>query len=207
MATMLSVIIPTLCSANVPPALLERLGGHEVILVDGGPGEVASPVIKSPAGRGIQLAKGAEAATGDWLLFLHEDSILAPDWQDHLKYDPDKAMVFRFALDYPGRWARVLESIVGLRCCLFALPYGDQGLLISRALYDQVGGFRDMVLMEDVDMVRRLGRTRLYFSDHPLKTSAVRYRAGPMRRMLKNAFCLTLYFCGVSVERIKRIYE
>lgn len=204
---MLSVIIPTLCAADVPRFLLERLAGHEVIIVDGGPGEVTLPVIKSRPGRGIQLKTGAEVAKGDWLLFLHEDSILSPDWQDHLTYDPDRAMVFRFALDHPGWWARVLEFIVGLRCALFALPYGDQGLLISRALYDRVGGFGDMVLMEDVDMVRRLGRRRLSFSDHPLKTSAVRYRTGPFRRMLKNVFCLSLYLCGVSVERIKRIYE
>ena len=90
---------------------------------------------------------------------------------------------------------------------MFSLPYGDQGLLISRSLYDAIGGFPPLPLMEDVELARRLGRRRLARIGARAVSSATRYRRdGYWRRPLHNLFCLALYFAGVSPVRIARIY-
>src|SRR5205085_8492277 len=118
-----------------------------------------------------------------------------------------RAGYFDFALDDTAPAARRLERIVAWRCRTLALPYGDQGLLIARRLYDAVGGFAPLPLMEDVDLVRRLGRRRLAPIGAQIITSARRYRRdGYVRRPLRNLLCLTLYFAGVSPARIARLY-
>jgi rSAM/selenodomain-associated transferase 2 len=171
-------------------------------------------VIQAPRGRGIQLGAGAAAVRGDWLLFLHGDTVLAPGWIDAVRRhmdDPamgDRAGYFRFALDDASPAARRLERLVALRCHLLALPYGDQGLLIARRLYDGVGGFDAVPLMEDVALVRRLGRSRLARLDATAVTSARRYRQGGYwRRPLRNLCCLALYYLGVPPQRILRLYR
>jgi rSAM/selenodomain-associated transferase 2 len=216
----LSVIIPTLDANHLLPACVARLragGVDEVIVCDGGtkppPGDLGDgvTVISGKPGRGRQLKAGAERASGDWLLFLHADTQLGDGWmlavQDHMANHFDKAGVFRFQLDDQTASARRLERIVDWRCRLFALPYGDQGLLISRTLYDEIGGFSDIPIMEDVEMARRLGRSRLRYLEVPAVTSAARYRRdGYLKRMGRNLVCLSLYFAGVSPERIRKIY-
>ena len=118
-------------------------------------------------GRGPQLAAGAEMATGSWLLFLHADTRPQPGWHHAVNgfmADPQnrfRAAYFIFALNDPAPGARRLEALVRWRCRVFALPYGDQGLLISREFYDLLGGFHPLPLMEDVDMAGRIGRRRL----------------------------------------------
>jgi hypothetical protein len=87
------------------------------------------------------------------------------------------------------------------------MPYGDQGLLISKRLYDRIGGFRPLTLMEDVDLVRRLGRRRIHLLRSRAVTSARRYRAeGYFRRMLRNLTCLSLYYLRVPTSVLTRLY-
>jgi hypothetical protein len=118
-----------------------------------------------------------------------------------------RAGYFRFALDDPSAAARRLERFVAWRCRTFALPYGDQGLLIARRHYQAVGGFRPIALMEDVDLAHRLGRRGLVALDHPAVTSARRYRDGGYRRRgARNLLCLTLYFLGVPPSVLARLY-
>ena len=120
---------------------------------------------------------------------------------------PDAAGAFRFRLNDAGLKARALESGVRLRCALFATPYGDQGLLISRRLFDEVGGYGDIPIMEDIDLARRLGRTRMKFFEAPAVTSAERYRRdGYLARALRNQLCLALYGVGLPPSTIVRIY-
>jgi rSAM/selenodomain-associated transferase 2 len=221
----ISVIIPTLDAAEEVPGALAALAGsgllREIIVSDGGSRDdtvaiaaaAGARVVLGPRGRGIQLIAGAAAATGEWLLFLHADCRLAAGWERAAAEfiarpgAPDSAGYFTFALDDPDPAARRLERIVAWRCRLLGLPYGDQGLLIARGLYDAVGGFAPIPLMEDVDLIRRLGRRRLAPIGAQAISSARRYRRdGYLRRPLRNLLCLSLYFAGVPPRRIERLY-
>ena len=222
----LSVIIPALDAAAGLGDVVDRLnsGGAapgEIIVVDGGSADRTTDVARSRGatvvsarrGRGIQMAAGAAAAKGDWLLFLHADTVPGPAWREAVAdlmtgSDGDRrAGVFRLRLDDPAPWARCVEWCARLRSRLLGLPYGDQGLLISADFYESLGGYRPLVIMEDVDMVRRIGRRHLVTLDCDAHTSAVRYRrAGYGIRMVRNAFCLACYFCGVPPSLIARMY-
>ena len=120
---------------------------------------------------------------------------------------PGKAAYFRFALDSDDPRARRLERLVAWRCRVLALPYGDQGLLIHRDLLAQTGGMRPLPLMEDVDLIRRLGRRRLASLAADALTSADKWRRdGWNIRSVRNLFCLTLWFAGVPPRWILRLY-
>ena len=95
-----------------------------------------------------------------------------------------------------------------MRTALLRLPYGDQGLLIPRRLYDAIGGYKPLPLMEDVDLVRRLGRKRTVILRTAALTSAARYkRDGYGRRIIRNLTCLSLYYMRVPVPVIARLYD
>jgi len=224
----LSIVIPTYNAVealrrSLPPlASIAAVGLlREVIIADGGSGDAIAEIaehsgavlVETAKGRGSQLAAGAAAARGDWLLFLHADTALDPGWTDAVRAfiarpeNAERAAYFRFRLDDAAHRARILEATVGLRCRLLGLPYGDQGLLIARDRYLRLGGFRRLPLMEDVDMARRIGRRRLVALSCTATTSAARYhREGYVLRSLRNLFCLTLYFLGVPPRRILRFY-
>jgi rSAM/selenodomain-associated transferase 2 len=216
----LAVVIPALDAAATLPGTVQALGGlpAEIIVAAGGSqdgtGAVAAGlgarVVKPPQGRGVQLAAGVAAARGPWLLLLHADTRLAPGWADAVQgamRDPSFAAYFRFALDDRAPAARRLERAVAWRCRVFALPYGDQGLLIHRDLLAAVGGINPLPLMEDVDLIRRIGRKRLRALDVAAVTSAERWRRdGYLRRSARNLCCLTLWFLGVPPRIIQRLY-
>ena len=215
---MLSVVIPALDAADwIGPCIVAVREADEILVVDGGSsddtaavaGRSGARVIRSAPGRGVQLAAGAAAATGDWLLFLHADTRLAPGWRQaadrHMARHDGRAACFRFRLDAREWQARLVEAGVALRVRLLGLPYGDQGLLSARALYERLGGYRPLALMEDVDLVRRIGRVGSLEVD--AVTSAERWRSGGwLRRSGRNLLCLALYRCGISAERVARLY-
>ena len=110
-------------------------------------------------------------------------------------------------MQHDGIRARRVERLAAWRCRIFGLPYGDQGLLIARAFYEGLGGFRPLPLMDDVDLVRRIGRRNLVLLDADAVTSAARYeRDGWLRRPLRNLSCLALYLVGLSPRLVARLY-
>ena len=222
---MLSIVIPAYQAeariGETLAALQTGTGPLEIVVADGGSTDATrsvaamqgARVIDAPRGRGVQLQAGARAASGDWLLFLHADTRLALGWHSAVETfmaapeSEARAAVFRFALDDPSAAARRIERLVAWRTLVLKLPYGDQGLLISRSFHDAIGGFKPMPLMEDVDMVRRIGGARLHLLDVAAVTSAVRYRSGGfVIRPARNLACLSLYFLGVSPRVLARLY-
>src|SRR5258708_17520186 len=165
--TSISVVIPPVDAAVGLSTLLPILACSpivgEMVVSDGGScdgglrvaAEFGARVVTGRRGRGPQLAAGAEAATAAWLLFMHADCQPGPGWEDAIAAflsRPDAgecAGYFALALDDDAPAARRLERIVGWRCRWFGLPYGDQGLLISREVYQTLGGFAPIPLIED----------------------------------------------------------
>ncbi|MDE8346047.1 MAG: glycosyltransferase [Acidocella sp.] len=214
MKNQISVIIPTLNAAAHLQACLDAIAGAaEVIVVDGGSTDDTLAIARranartltAPPGRGGQMRVGAAAAQSPYLLFLHADTILGPGWAQSPPAGQGGYYRLRFAT--PRRAARRLEALVRLRCRLFALPYGDQALLIAADLLAQIGGIPDLPLMEDVALARRLGRARLCQLPATVTTAATRYtHGGYIIRPLRNALCLALYFAGLPVRYIKMLY-
>ncbi len=224
---MISVVIPTfneadhlsLTLAALVPAAVDGLV-REVVISDGGSTdgtleaaeEAGAKIIFSAKGRGQQLAAACAVAKGPWLLILHADSRLAVGWEtitlSHIRQQPDRAGYFKFQLDDPSLIARFWEMGVALRCRLLALPYGDQGLLISKALYEAAGGFEAVPLMEDVGLVRRLGRKGLRALDGKILTRSERFRKGGyFGRSLLNWSLLLRYLMGADPARLVKSYD
>ena len=171
----ISVVVPTRNAAGLIGGTLASLYEgldigliRDLVICDGGSrdaiaeiaDEVGAVLVRSEAGRGTQLAAGAAAAKGDWLLFLHADTRLSPGWTSevaaHMEGSPEKAAYFKLEFDSNSSAARAVAAWANFRSRVFDLPYGDQGLLLSRELYDSIGGFPRIPVMEDVAVAKRL---------------------------------------------------
>ena len=192
----LSIIIPTLNEANQLPSLMADLGYWpstlQIIVVDGGSSDSTSTLAKlagakvlhlPKANRGSQLHYGATNSKGHWLLFLHADSRLTKDWPKVISKiinnpSSEKAgWYFNFKIKEKTLSMHLLEIAVALRSNLLKRPYGDQGLLINKTLYDKVGGFASLYLMEDLDFLLRLkSYSKVRNTNLSLYTSARRWK-------------------------------
>ena len=225
MPPLLSVIIPTLNEERSIGVLLDDLGAlsvaHEVIVADGGSDDgtvmvaerLGARVIRSRRGRGAQLAAGARAASAPVLCFLHADVRLQESARLELvnlvRSRATGAFAFRFEIDARGWRYRFIELGAHLRVRLFRLPYGDQGLIVSRGNYEATGGYRDLPLMEDVAMVDALNRvTAVRALRSSLPVSARRWEHdGPLTRMLRNWRLMLAYRLGASPHRLGARYR
>ena len=226
MPATLSVIIPTLNAGEELPetanALLSGVGDgliRELIVTDGGSSddtleiarELGAVIVEGTAGRGQQLWRGVQASQCDWLLLLHADSWLDKGWVtqalDHMNIHPDKAGWFRLRFRATGLGPFILAAGANMRSMLLGLPYGDQGLLISRALLDEIGGIPQIPLMEDVALARSL-KGKLRSLDCAIYTSARRYEQGGwIRQPLRNLMTLVRYLLGTSPETLATRYH
>jgi len=222
----ISIIIPTLDEEGSLPALLDAIGqqwvDHEVIIVDGGSRDRTLEVARnggartfvSGSGRGVGLAIGAEAARGDVLLFLHADSALAPGALTRINeaLAIDANVIggnFRLVFDGDTGFSRRLT-----RFCAWIRPlgfyYGDSGIFVSRGVYQALGGFRPIPVMEDWDFVRRLERfgQTCCIADPPLVTSSRRFAGRNPLQIIYGLFRIhALYWLGVSPDRLLEIYR
>lgn len=222
----LTIVIPALNEEGNIKATINALKkseitcNYDIIVVDGGSEDTTivearqcgAQVIKSERGRGKQLAAGGKQATGTWLLFLHADTELEAGWFQEIDQfisntELCRAGVFRYKLDNDTPAASVLEAIVNWRTYTLALPYGDQGLLINHDFYRELDGYAPIAIMEDVEIVRRIGRGRLHiFNSHAITSSYKYRRDGYILRSLRNFLCLILYFLGFQPQLISKIY-
>ena len=214
---MISVVMPTLnaedhlartLSALVPGVVEGMI--KEVVIVDGGSDdatlEIADStgcqIIKTDAERGLQLWQGCRATRGDWILIMHSNSQLGDGWMDqvqaHIKNYPLQAGYFHLRFDDPSIMVGLWAEMLALRARWLAMPSGDHGLLLSRALYDTVGGYKDQAAFEDVALSMALGRARLRPMGASLTTSAERFHArGWMLRLIGKSFSFLAYLLGV----------
>ena len=217
-----SIIIPTLNEvAQIAGAIASArtLEPAEIIVVDGGSSDdtlvaarSADRVLTAPCGRAAQQNSGAAASQGDVLLFLHADCRLEPGSLDQIATAlADSRCVggcFRQKIDAAGLRFRWLEWGNSLRMKLSGLAYGDQGIFVRREVFDRLGGFPSLRLMEDLFFMKRVRREgRLALLAGPLHVSARRWqREGVICQTARN-WCLTaLAQCGVSPNRLARFY-
>lgn len=224
-APQLSIVIPALNEQHSLALLLDDIATLrttiEMIVVDGGSTDdtchVArlggARVVESERGRGLQLRVGAQHATAPMLCFLHADvriPLEARRTLDTIAHAGERgAWAFRLRIDGARRAYRVIEWSANARSSLFALPYGDQGLVIARARYDEAGGYPDVPIMEDVALARSLRRTGgITLLEASLLVSARRWeRDGVIRRSIRNAWLLTRYLTGTTPSALARRYE
>lgn len=221
----LSIIIPALNEAGCIRDILRQLQalrgqGHEVILVDGGSCDetialaqaLVDQLLPAPAGRALQMNVGAKAASGQAFWFLHADTRV-----------PDKAArLIIEALQQAGSWGRfdvrlsgdklllrLVERMMNWRSRFTGVASGDQGIFVTRELFERVGGFADLPLMEDIDLSRRLKREQwpVCLRD-TLTTSSRRWEQKGVLRTIALMWYLRLaYFLGVSPARLAMRYD
>jgi rSAM/selenodomain-associated transferase 2/rSAM/selenodomain-associated transferase 1 len=220
----LSVVIPTLNEAEGIGATMAQVrqgGTVEIIVADGGSTDATretarqggAVVLVVPGGRAAQLNAGAARAAGRRLLFLHADTQVPEGYADliHAALD-DPATVagaFRFRTDGTGWGMRLIEWGTNLRSAIFQWPYGDQGLFLEKRVFEELGGFAPLPIMEDFDLVRRLRRRgRIVTLAAPVMTSARRWtQLGPLRTWLRNQGMIIGYELGIAPERLARFYR
>jgi rSAM/selenodomain-associated transferase 2 len=220
---MVSVIIPTLNEADVIASSLRRLlehqGDFEVIVVDGGSADGTVDIIQrypqvrlaiSKRGRGIQMNAGARLASGYVLLFLHADTYLPPAGLEMIGAAMADSRVvggaFLMNFDSPNLLLRAMSRFTRINHILFT--YGDQGLFVRANTFADIGGFKSLSIMEDVEIQRRL-RSRGTFVKirHPVTTSARRFiRVGILRQQFVNTILVLLFHLGVSPSVLERYY-
>lgn len=220
----LSVVIPVRNEALRLPALLAALNAApelvaEVLVVDGGSSDASRTIahlagarlLRSGGGRGAQLAAGAQAADGSWLLLLHGDAALPAGWDQAVRRAMRRgvgAWYFELAIAAAHPALRLVELAVGWRSRWRQLPYGDQGLLLPAALLQRCGGIRPLPLMEDLELIERLRRhTRLRSLGLALRVDGRRWRRlGVWRTALENARLRRQWRRGISAALLARTY-
>jgi rSAM/selenodomain-associated transferase 2 len=217
----ISVIIPTLNEVEGIGASLDSIikqdGAFEIIVVDGGSVDgtpiVCRPharVIRGERGRAVQMNTGARSACGEALLFLHADSLLPPNGLAKLKsalVDPRIiGGTFTLRFDSSKFFLRLIAFFTRFRSRFF--HYGDQGIFVRKSIFEGLGGFREIPIMEDIDFLRRMRKMGLVtLVGDPVTTSARRFlRNGVIRQQLFDILLVTLYFLGVSPEKLSKLY-
>ncbi|MEK6590775.1 MAG: TIGR04283 family arsenosugar biosynthesis glycosyltransferase [Nitrospinota bacterium] len=230
----LSVIIPTLNeetliekNLSLLKAQLQELKIHnnyytsEIVVADGGSKDRTSEIARrftnkiciSPKGRGVQMNAGAGISEGDYLLFLHADSILSLSGIqgifEIIKENNIAGGAFRLKIDSKRVLFKIISSTANMRSKMYGLAYGDQGIFAKRDIFYKVGGYPDIPLMEDVNLVLRLKKIgKFIILPEYIMTSSRRWdNEGILYTTIRNWILISLYLSGVSPYTLKNWYK
>lgn len=224
----ISIIIPVLNEASVINRTLAQFvdmpgtNTPEIIVVDGEENAGTINAIKNKSvkavltskGRGLQMNRGAEIASGDILLFLHADTILPSNAlkkiQSALDEAPGSYGAFGLGIDGVKPAYRLIEGMVGIRTRITGIPYGDQAIFLKKALFDSVGGYPEIPIMEDVALTQRLKRrnTRIILISDKVRTSARRWETeGILYCTIRNWLLVTCFLCGANPKVLAKYYR
>ena len=218
-----TVVIPTYNSEKTINNTLKSINKYfnKVIIVDANSKDLTieiskkykPKIIKSIKGRGSQLLLGAKNVSTDWIFFLHADTIIGKnniiDIKNFISKDINnyKAASFKIKFNKNNVWSYLLKTIVNIRSKYLKLPYGDQGLLISKNFYKNIGGYKNIPIMEDVEIIRNIGFINIKILNSHVITDAMRFEdQGWLFRPIINLYCLALYFLGFNIDNINKIY-
>jgi rSAM/selenodomain-associated transferase 2 len=217
----ITVVIPTLNEEQViEKSVLSAVaaGATEIIVSDGGSRdrtlEIAreagvSRIVQSLPGRGVQMNSGAQLAENEFVLFLHADNELSDHALEQL-CDHEKVAwgAFRQRIDSPRKIYRLLEWGNQWRVQWRGVPFGDQGIFVRRSLFEKLGGFAEIPLMEDVEISQRLREIeKPMLLQGPLTISARRWeKRGVLRQTVTNWLIQLSYSRGVPAEQLARRY-
>ncbi|HAZ07815.1 MAG TPA: glycosyltransferase [Elusimicrobia bacterium] len=225
----ISIIIPARNEERNIAEALSRLrrasNGNriEIIVADGRSSDrtvevsqsAADKVIRvSQAGRAMQMQEGAQAASGDLLLFLHADTKLPADWKEQLTQawscgEKPAATAFKLGFDNDDPFYRLISRAANLRTALTGVPYGDQAIAVDREVFLRVGGFPPVPLMEEYLLIAKLRPLgRVVILPGKVATSVRRYeKNGRLFNALRNAVITALFYLGVPPRSLARLYR
>jgi rSAM/selenodomain-associated transferase 2 len=224
----ISVIIPVYQEGEGVNRTIRHLrsipggAGCEIIVVDGHPeGSTLSAIddgtvirISSKKGRGCQMNAGAQTATGEILLFLHADTLLPPGALSRIMSVMEEGVLvggaFSLRIDSERFFFRIIERLTNLRARLTRVPYGDQGIFLRRNYFRDIGGYREIPILEDVDLMRRIRKRgeRIILLPEAVVTSSRRWdKEGLIYGTLRNRVIMALYNLGIKPETLARFYS
>jgi len=225
---MFSIIIPVFYEAKIINTLLDSLDqlksdeSFEIFVVDGSPTQDTLQVISkknvmkyiSPQGRGRQMNEGAAHATGDILIFLHADTFLPFNAlsliQTALENQHYVGGAFTLDIQSQNPLLKMIAAFSTLRSRLTRAPYGDQAIFLRKSYFDTIGGYRDIPLMEDVELMRRIKKKKgeIIILSTPVITSDRRWnQEGMLYTTVRDLIIIFLYWCGVSAEKLAKFYS
>ncbi len=223
-----SIIMPVYHEAGTINDCIDHLhglkheGAVEIVIVDGDPQGSTINVIQdkqvlksiSRRGRATQMNRGASLASGDILVFLHADTLLPPDAltmvRSCMQAGLTGAGAFDLGIKSDRRIFRITEKYVALRTRLTRIPYGDQAIFMRKEYFEMIGGYKDIPLMEDVEIMQRIKKRgdRIRIIPEKIMTSPRRWEQdGILFRTMKNMTTQFLYYLGVSPHRLVHFYS
>jgi len=220
----ISIIIPVLNEATIIQSTLlelKKTQGVEIIVVDGGSKDNTTNIVQQTGvklisvtgGKAVQMNKGAYIAQSELLLFLHGDTRLPQNFVHLVKETLEQPKVvagaFELAINSAEKSLRWVELMVKIRSYLFRLPYGDQGIFIRKKLFEQIGGYQDLAIMEDFDLIQRLKRQgEIAIASGQATTSGRRWqKLGVWQTTAINQLVIAGYYLGISPTKLSDLYR